>query len=247
MKGAIIIPARLGSVRFPRKLLAEVRGEPLILWTARRISELAPDLPLVFAVAEVELQKVVEAAGYPAVLTDADLPSGTDRIAVANRQIQADWVINVQADEPVIPADAVERLRIQLESGAQVVTAATRFANDAEFQELHRVKVVVASSGNALYFSRATIPCNRDAPGTVSPRSLWHLGVYGYSAKALEAFSQWEASPLESLERLEQLRFLENGFPILVEQIQQRSIGVDTPADLEELRQWLSRASPSSD
>jgi len=191
---AIIVPARLGSQRFPRKLLQTVRGRPLILCTADNIRRIAPDIPLSFAVAEEELQKILVAAGYHCVMTDPDLPSGTDRIAVANREICARWVINVQADEPVLAGEHITQLRGLLESGFDMATLATPFTENKDYEDPNKVKVVTGLNQQALYFSRSPIPFDRDRPGELPDHAYWHLGLYGYSADLLQHFSGWEPS-----------------------------------------------------
>ena len=236
---AIIVPARLGSQRFPRKLLREVAGQPLVMCTADNIHRISPDIPLFFAVAEEELQKPLTEAGYTCIMTDPDLPSGTDRIAVANRKVGAKYVINVQADEPVIAADHIRQLKGLLEGGFDMATLATPFASDADFRDPNKVKAVRGLEQQALYFSRSPIPYDRDHQGELKAAAYWHLGLYGYTAELLEQFSKWEPSPLEKTERLEQLRVLENGGTIGLGITQTRTIGVDVPEDLEALEAYL--------
>jgi 3-deoxy-manno-octulosonate cytidylyltransferase (CMP-KDO synthetase) len=243
---AIIVPGRLGSTRFPRKLLAPVRGEPLILWTARAIARAAPELPLYFAVAEEELGRVLREAGQRTVLTDPDLPSGTDRLAAANREVGAGWVINVQADEPLVSSGQIRLLeRLARESGAAMATLATRFSEPEAFADENNVKVVCDAAGRALYFSRAPIPCPRgqadaiDATWLKEAGALHHLGLYAYSAGFLEAFAGLEPARLEAIERLEQLRALAHGYTIAVGVVEERTVGVDTPEDLARLEALL--------
>ena len=238
---AIIVPARLGSQRFPRKLLKRVQGKPLILWTAENIRRIAPELPLFFAVAEEALKEALEAAGYRCILTDPDLPSGTDRITVANREVGAQWVINVQADEPVLAAGHIRQLQQVLATGVDVATLATPFPELADFLDPNKVKVVTAADGRALYFSRSPLPYQRETNGGMPAGALWHLGLYGYHAEILERFASWAPSALEMTEKLEQLRVLENGGSIGVGVTQTRTIGVDMPDDLARLEAFLSR------
>jgi len=237
---AIIVPARLGSQRFPEKLLQSVQGKPLVLCTADNIRQIAPGIPLYFAVAEEELREVLESAGYQCVMTDPDLPSGTDRIAVANRGIGARWIINVQADEPVLAAEHITQLQGLLGSGFDMATLATPFPDIEDFRDPNKVKVVTGLKQQALYFSRAPIPCNRDGQSDLPENAYWHLGLYGYSAELLERFSGWSPSVLEKTEKLEQLRILENGGSIGVGITQIRTIGVDVPEDLARLQDFLA-------
>jgi 3-deoxy-manno-octulosonate cytidylyltransferase (CMP-KDO synthetase) len=238
---SIIIPARLGSQRFPKKLLQPVCGKPLVLWTAENVARIAPDLPLYFAVAEEELREVLEDAGYRCILTDPALPSGTDRIAAANREIGSEWVINVQADEPVLSGRHIEELVKVLQSGVDAGTLATPFPDLKSFQDPNKVKVVRTPGGNALYFSRSPIPFDRDKAGGFPSGALWHLGLYGYHRTLLERFTAWEPTYLEKIEKLEQLRIMENGGTIGVGITQTRTIGIDVPGDLLELETLLRR------
>ena len=237
---AIIVPARLGSQRFPRKLLAPVSGKPLILWTAENVKHIAGDVPLYFAVAEKELESVLQEAGYATILTDPDLPSGTDRIAVANESVDAEWVVNVQADEPVLTKPHLQALMGLLKPGVDMATLATPFRTVVDFNDPNKVKVVTGAKEQALYFSRAPIPYNRDAKAELPPAAYWHMGLYGYHASLLKRFRAWSPTPLEQLEKLEQLRILENGGQIAVGIVPERTIGVDVPGDLEELERYLS-------
>lgn len=236
---AIVVPARLGSQRFPRKLLEPVRGRPLILWTADNLLRIAPEVPLFFAVAEEELQEVLEAAGFNCLPTDPDLPSGTDRIAVVNREIKARKVVNVQADEPVLAAAHISELFRFLEEGMDMATLATPFDSPEDFRDPNKVKVVLGNDGRALYFSRAPIPYERDSDGGLPPQAFWHLGVYAYTDEVLEKFLEWEPSRLEQTEKLEQLRLLEHGFRIGVGVTGTRTVGVDVPGDLDRLARFL--------
>ena len=243
---AIIVPARLGSQRFPRKLLQEVHGRPLILWTAENLLRIAPGIPLFFAVAEQELADVLDKAGHSCVMTDPELPSGTDRLAIANQQIKARQVVNVQADEPVLAAEHVSQLFEVLNSGPDVATLATPFTSHADFTDPNKVKAVVGLNGRALYFSRSPVPYDRDSKGGLPENAFWHLGLYAYSADVLERFLSWKASPLEQTEKLEQLRVLENGYRIGVGITHSRTIGVDVPEDLERLQSHLASRSTGS-
>lgn len=237
---SIIVPARLASQRFPRKLLHPVAGKPIILWTAERIAREAPEFPLWFAVAEAELAEVLDAAGFRCVMTDPDLPSGTDRIAAANSEIGAERVINVQADEPLVRGEDLRLLDRLLDSGADLATVGVRFTSQADFLNPARVKVVRAVNGNALYFSRSPIPHRREGTDAGYAHALWHLGLYAYTAEFLGLFSRLKPSPLEQLEKLEQLRALENGYRIAVGEVESGGIGIDTPEDAEEFARIVS-------
>jgi 3-deoxy-manno-octulosonate cytidylyltransferase (CMP-KDO synthetase) len=235
---SIIVPARLASTRFPRKLLHEVRGKPIIVWTAERIREVAPEFPLYFAVDDDALESCLHAAGFSVVRTRPEHPSGTDRLAEANAEIGAAAVINVQGDEPLVTGEQIRALAAGLAGGAAMSTLAIPFTSAEDFANPNQVKVVRDRAGNALYFSRAPIPFARDSGGKVD--SAWlvahqcyrHLGLYAYQADFLEAFSTLEPGFLENIEKLEQLRAMEHGYRIHVGITNQPTIGIDAPEDV---------------
>ncbi len=213
----IIVPARLASVRFPGKLLADAGGKPLILRTAERLRQEVPECEVFFAVDGDELAQPLRDEGFDVLLTDPDLPSGTDRIAQANRILGRKTVINVQADEPMVERSHVLALAGALEKeGAAMSTLAVPFSREQDFLDSNQVKVVLDQEGYALYFSRAPIPYPRDAGEEgwcgEGPFAYKHLGMYGYRASFLESYSQCKQGVLERLERLEQLRALEHGY-----------------------------------
>jgi 3-deoxy-manno-octulosonate cytidylyltransferase (CMP-KDO synthetase) len=231
---AIVVPARLASGRFPRKLLHPVKGKPLVLWTAERLREVGAGIPLFFAVDSEALEEPLLAAGFQTVMTEPDLPSGTDRIAVANREIGAAAVINVQADEPLVKRSQIEKLR-QLILGPEtdMATLATPFIAQQDFENTSQVKVVIGSGNRALYFSRAPIPHNRDSRGRCTTGDCFHhLGMYAYKADFLARFPQLPHGRLEQLEKLEQLRALENGIAILVGITDEPTVSIDTIEDI---------------
>jgi 3-deoxy-manno-octulosonate cytidylyltransferase (CMP-KDO synthetase) len=235
---AIIVPTRLTSSRFPRKLLHPVRGKPVILWTAERIREEAPEFPLYFAVEDAELETCLARAGFRTVMTLPEHPSGTDRLAEANASIGADAVVNVQGDEPLVTGGQIRSLAAGLQTGAAMATLAVRFTCPEDFANPNQVKVVRDRSGMALYFSRSPIPFARERGGNVDAAWLAanpvyrHLGLYAYSAEFLSAFSSLEPGMLENSEKLEQLRAMEHGYRIDVGITDQSTIGIDTPEDI---------------
>ncbi len=234
---AIIVPCRLESTRFPRKLLHEIRGKPLLLWVAERIAREAPGFPLYFAVDHALLQTCVEKAGFRAILTDARHQSGTDRIAEANRQVNAEFVVNVQADEPLVTGGQIRALAELLKGGAPMATLVTPFKRAVDFSNPNQVKVVLRSDGRALYFSRSPMPFSRDLGAAID--DAWvranpcykHLGLYGYRAELLENFAKLPMGRYEQIEKLEQLRVLENGYDIACAVTEDPTIGVDTLED----------------
>lgn len=243
---AIIVPCRLESTRFPRKLLHPIKGKPLLRWVAERITAEAPEFPLWFAVDDPLLERCVTEAGFRAILTSTRHQSGTDRIAEANRQVGADHVINVQADEPLVSGSQLRALAGLLADGAPMATLATPFRTAADFANPNQVKVVLAPARRrALFFSRSPIPYARDLGGQVD--DAWvaahpcfkHLGLYGYRADLLQRFASLPPGRLEQIEKLEQLRVLENGYEIACDVTADPTIGVDTPEDAVKFEQWL--------
>ena len=235
----VLIPARLRSQRLPDKPLAEIGGVPMIVQVWRRACE-AEVGPVVVACAEPEIVAAVEAHGGKAALTDPELPSGTDRIFQALRQIDPggrfERVINLQGDLPTLDPAAIRAVLAPIEQlGTDLGTLATAIKDPEERDDSNVVKPVIASHpdhpglGRALYFSRATVPSGE---GPV----YHHIGIYAYRRAALERLSVLPPSPLEQRERLEQLRALENGLTIGVALVDTIPLGVDTPKDLERAR-----------
>ena len=234
---AIIVPCRLESTRFPRKLLHKIKGKPLLLWVAERIAREAPEYPLYFAVDHDTLGEVLDNGGFKSIKTRSDHRSGTDRLAEANKQVSADYVVNVQADEPLVSAGQIRLLAELIIGPADMATLATPFKTADDFRNPNQVKVVCDTKGRALLFSRAPIPYPRDAGGQVD--DAWvranpchrHLGLYAYKAGLLERIASLPPGKLEQIEKLEQLRVLENGYGIAVGQTEDPTIGVDTLSD----------------
>ena len=242
---AIIVPCRLESTRFPRKLLHQIKGKPLVLWVAERITAQAPDYPLWFAVDHELLAECLEGAGFRAIMTDANHPSGTDRIAQANRTVRASYVLNVQADEPLVSAGQLQALARLIQGDCPMATLCTPFKRVVDFYNTNQVKVVMTKQGRALYFSRSRMPFSRDLGLTVD--DAWvaanpcykHLGLYAYQADFLERFVALPSGQLEQIEKLEQLRALENGYPIAIAATDDPTIGVDTLEDAKKFEAQL--------
>lgn len=242
---AIIVPCRLESTRFPRKLLHQIKGRPLLLWVAERIAREAPEFPLWFAVDHPLLAECVTGAGFKAILTDAAHQSGTDRIAEANRTVKAGHVINVQADEPLVTGGQLRALAGLLAGGAPMATLVTPFKRAADYDNPNQVKVVLRRDGRALYFSRSRVPYPRDLGPAIT--DAWvqanpcykHLGLYAYQADLLQNFAKLPPGRYEVVEKLEQLRVLENGYDIACAVTEDPTIGVDTPEDAVKFEAWL--------
>ena len=242
---AIIVPCRLESTRFPRKLLHPIKGKPLVLWVAERITAQVPDYPLWFAVDHELLAECLEGAGFRAIMTSASHPSGTDRIAEANRTVRASYVLNVQADEPLVSAGQLNALARLIQGDCPMATLCTPFKHVVDFSNVNQVKVVMSSTGRALYFSRSLMPYARDLGGKVDDAwvaanpCLKHLGLYAYQADFLERFVSLPPGKLEQIEKLEQLRALENGHAIAIAVTDDPTIGVDTPEDAKKFEAQL--------
>ena len=242
---AIIVPCRLESTRFPRKLLHPIKGKPLVLWVAERIVAQAPDFPLWFAVDHELLGECLEGAGFRAIMTDSKHASGTDRIAEANRMVRASYVLNVQADEPLVSAGQLQSLARLIQGDCPMATLCTPFKRVVDFYNTNQVKVVMTNTGRALYFSRSRMPYSRDLGLTIE--DSWvatnpcykHLGLYAYRADFLEKFVALPPGQLEQIEKLEQLRALENGYSIAIEVTSDLSIGVDTQEDAKKFEAHL--------
>ena len=242
---SIIVPARLASTRFQSKLLYKVRGKPIILWTAERIRTVAPEFPLYFAVDDDALERCLSEAGFTAIRTRSEHPTGTDRLAEANAAIGAPAVINVQGDEPLVTGEQIRALAAGLAGKAAIATLALPFVRPQDFANTNQVKVVRDREGYALYFSRSSMPFARDTSGEVDAawlaqnRCYRHLGLYAYKADFLSAFSSLEPGLLEQIEKLEQLRAMEHGYRIHVGITNQATIGIDTPEDIAEFEACL--------
>ena len=242
---AIIVPCRLESTRFPRKLLHSIRGKPLLRWVAERITAQMPELPLFFAVDDPLLAGALEQHGFKTIATSASHQSGTDRLAEANRKIGARFVLNVQADEPLVSRAQLQSLAELIRGDAPLATLATRFRRPEDFANPNQVMVVLSQLGRALYFSRSPMPYPRDRAGAVDEAWLAanpcfkHLGLYAYQAEFLERFTKLPPGRLEQVEKLEQLRALENGAEIAVGLTDDPSVGVDTLEDADKFERLL--------
>lgn len=233
-----VIPARLASTRLPRKMLRTIAGKPLIglVYEAVRLSPLLTDV--IVATDSDEILQACRHNGWKVEMTSPHHRSGTERVhEIATRKL-AEVYINVQGDEPMIRAEHIAALLEVMENPEVQVGTLKTPAAEEDVANPNSVKVVTDLDGRALYFSRATIPFDRDG---VRPRYFKHLGIYAYRRAALERFVRLPGSPLEESERLEQLRFLENGIPLFVGETPYDSIGVDTEDDLRRVSEILQK------
>lgn len=238
MKAIAVIPARLASTRLPRKMLCQIAGKPLIgvVYEAVRSSPLLANV--IIATDSEEIMAACRENGWNAQMTSSSHRSGTERVHEISGREDADVYLNVQGDEPLVrPEQIASLLRVMENPAAQVGTLMTP-AGAIDIPNPNAVKVVTDLNGRALYFSRATIPFDRDAVG---PRYFKHLGLYAYRKSALDQFVTLPESSLEKSERLEQLRFLENGVAIYVGETPHDSVGVDTEEDLQRVIEILKR------
>jgi 3-deoxy-manno-octulosonate cytidylyltransferase (CMP-KDO synthetase) len=231
-----VIPARLASTRLARKVLRIIAGRPMLAWVYEA-ARACPQLDqVVIATDSEEVANLCHRNNWPVQLTSTDLASGTDRVHAVAQQIPAGIYVNIQGDEPLLkPEHLTALLRPFTQAHVEVSTLKVRCTPES-INNPNAVKVVTATDGRALYFSRATIPYDRDAS---SPAYWKHIGLYAYRRDALQRFPTLPLSALEQIERLEQLRFLENGIDIHVEPTSFDTIGVDTEEDLHRVEALL--------
>jgi len=241
MKIIAVIPARYNSTRFPAKLMQDLCGKPVILRTYEATVNTHIFDEVIVATDSPEIFQVIQENGGKAVMSQKQHESGSDRIAEAVADIDADIVVNVQGDEPFVSqenlAKLVEIFKQDIHQEVDVASLMFRITEpDAEKNPNH-VKVVVDNKNFALYFSRSPIPFNRD--GILPVDYYQHIGVYAFRKAALMSFTQWQPAKLENIEKLEQLRYLENGKRIRMALVEKPSIGIDTPEDLEKAIKFM--------
>lgn len=245
MSGAIgVIPVRWGSTRFPQKCLASIGGKSLTQWVWERALQAESLDELVIAADDERIIDAVQSFGGRAVMTRSDHPSGTDRVAEAAAVFDADVVVNIQGDEPLVDPKLIDELAHTLLNNEKwdMATACTLMTDAEEQQDPNCVKVVMAENGAALYFSRATIPYIRD-PG-LDPSTLMyrHLGLYAYRVPFLKKLVATPPCALEQAEKLEQLRALHLGARMCVLKTADQGLGVDTPEDVARAERALQKA-----
>ena len=240
----VVIPARLGSTRLPRKPLADIGGKPMVVRVAERAKQSLAHSVIV-ATDSAEIEAACHEHRIECLLTSADHPTGTDRLAEVAQLLKLPTntlVVNVQGDEPLIPPELINQVAQTLANNGQcaIATVAVPISDQAEINNSNVVKVVLNRTGEALYFSRAPIPFVRDMQSAQKTLHLRHLGIYAYRADFLQAYTRLEPAPSEQAEALEQLRALWNGYRIAVHIASEAPpAGVDTPEDLERVRRLL--------
>ena len=244
MKVLGIIPARYASTRFPGKPLHPIAGKPLIQRVVEQCRKASSLSEIIVATDDARIAEVVKEF-CRVEMTKPEHPSGSDRIAEVVARCECDAVVNIQGDEPLIDPAVIDAVAGAL-ADCEMSTAATPIKTPTEYDNPNVVKVVVNAAGRALYFSRRTIPYLREAASrSVSEQLaafpfLKHLGIYGYRRATLLQMVRFPVSPLESAEKLEQLRALENGIQIAVVKVDYDSVGVDVPEDVARVERLLA-------
>ena len=232
-----VIPARLDSQRLPGKVLLPIGGKPMVRWVYERARQSVLLDELIVATDSHEVQQYCAAADIPVMLTQQH-PSGSDRLYEVMERTDGWFYVNIQGDEPTVSAAHIDLVLHPLFIGTVGISTLKVAIDALEAQNPNCVKVVTTAAGYALYFSRHPIPFDRDGvDGVVYYK---HIGIYGYTRASLERFHRLTQSPMEMAEKLEQLRFLENGMAIAVAETQTDTIGVDTEEDLERARAFLA-------
>ncbi|MBO4555719.1 MAG: 3-deoxy-manno-octulosonate cytidylyltransferase [Elusimicrobiales bacterium] len=237
----IAIPARYGSQRFPGKVLAKLAGKPVIQWAWEAAVKADIAEQIIVATEDRRVLEFLQSIGAKAVMTSPKCQSGTDRVWEACKDIEADYIINFQGDEPFMTAETLKKALAKLKSrpDCQIGTACVKLSGEDVFNP-NCVKIAMDAEGRALYFSRCPIPYHHPlSPLAKSYPYYLHLGFYIYRRAALEKFVSLPQSPLEKLERLEQLRALENGMRICVEEVEPLGPSIDTPEDLAAAEEYI--------
>ena len=240
----VVIPARFDSSRLPCKALLPLAGKPMLQWVHER-ARASRATEAIVATDDERIAIAARGFGAKVAMTARTHISGTDRIAEVARTrgwAEDEIVVNVQGDEPLIPPAIINQVAELLVANlrADIATLAAKIDNAADFADPNTVKVACDATGRALYFSRAPIPFNRDAPATLTPASLRHVGIYAYRVAALRRLASLPPGRLELIEKLEQLRALENGMEIRVALAVERPLAdVNTAADLERAERAL--------
>jgi 3-deoxy-manno-octulosonate cytidylyltransferase (CMP-KDO synthetase) len=252
MSAVIVIPARYDSTRFPGKPLVTLKGKPVIQHVYDNAKGAASADDVIVATDSETIFETVLAFGGKAAMTSEKHVSGTDRVAEVAGLLSCDIIVNVQGDEPLIRPEMIDdAIRLLSDEGTDIGTLAKKIERAEEILDTSVVKVVRDIDGYALYFSRAPIPYHRDEWKDLSRiadheshfTAFKHVGIYSYRREALLRLTGMRPSALEKVERLEQLRALENGFRIKVGETLLETVGIDTPEDLERVEEWLSISS----
>jgi len=254
-----IIPARWASTRFPGKPLVQIKKKPMIQWVVEQAQKASRISEVIVATDDDRILDAVIRFGGKAVMTSQDHATGSDRIAEVASGLNCDIVVNIQGDEPLIPPENIDQVIDCLDKNPTLNVATLMMAvhESDEIIDPNVVKVVTDQKGRALYFSRSAIPFHRDEwknglPENISKakeegmsRVFKHIGLYAYTRSFLLEFTRMSPTPVEQLEKLEQLRILEHGYPIQVEITGKTSMGVDRIEDLEKIERFLEKRNPN--
>ena len=236
-----MIPARYGATRFPAKLMQDLCGKPVIVHTYERVADTRLFDEVYVVTDDDRIEKVIREVGGKVIRSKKEHNSGSDRLAEASRDLDVDVIVNVQGDEPFTDKENLQKVidifAKDLTKSIAVASLMERITDPDDIANPNNVKVVVNKFGEALYFSRNIIPFPRDPNTKVSYYK--HIGIYAYRKEALQQFTELPPSLLEETEKLEQLRYLENGFKIRLALTNIPTIGIDTPEDLERARKRL--------
>jgi len=240
MKVIAVIPARLGSTRLKEKMIKNLCGKPLVWWTYQRAIK-SNVYDVIIATDSILIKDILEKNGCKVIITKKSHKCGTERIAEVSRKIFADFYINVQGDEPLIKPEIINLIikYIKKHPESEIVTVKKLINNESEIFNPNVVKVVTDKNNNALYFSRSPIPFNRDNIKNI--KYYKHLGIYCYKNLVLQKIVKLKESELEKTEKLEQLRWLENGFKIKVLETKYDTISVDTEEDFKRVEDILKK------
>lgn len=242
-----VIPARYQSTRFEGKVIAEILGKPMIQYVWERAKEALLLDDLIIACDDQRVKDLATRFGAKVVMTSKDHQSGTDRLTEVVNPLDVEIVVNIQADEPLVHPVMIDSI-VDVLSSDNSITMATlmkKIDDPSDISNPHVVKVVTDKEGFALYFSRSAIPHLAKDSQVKAPLYYKHIGIYGYTKDFLFTYKNIPASNLEKIERLEQLRVLEDGFKIKVIETKFDSISVDTPSDLDKVRQYLANKEPN--
>nr|WP_314551442.1 3-deoxy-manno-octulosonate cytidylyltransferase [uncultured Capnocytophaga sp.] len=243
MKIIAMIPARYGATRFPAKLMQDLCGKPVIVHTYQRVADTNLFDQVYVVTDDDRIEKAIHEVGGKVIRSQKEHNSGSDRLAEASKDLEVDIIVNVQGDEPFTDAENLKKVIDIFTNDSQrniaVASLMECITNPEDIANPNNVKVVVNKFNEALYFSRSVIPFPRD-PNIAVPYYK-HIGIYAYRKDALQQFTQLPPSLLEETEKLEQLRYLENGFKIRLALTNIPTIGIDTPEDLEKARKRLSK------
>lgn len=239
-----MIPARYGATRFPAKLMQDLCGKPVIVHTYERVADTRLFDEVYVVTDDDRIEKAIREVGGKVIRSKKEHNSGSDRLAEASRDLDVDIIVNVQGDEPFTDKENLQKVidifAKDLTKSIAVASLMERITDPDDIANPNNVKVVVNKFGEALYFSRNIIPFPRDPNTKVSYYK--HIGIYAYRKEALQQFTELPPSLLEETEKLEQLRYLENGFKIRLALTNIPTIGIDTPEDLERARNRLLAA-----